>query len=81
MAFAEAMDFRERKISAKQILDGRVIKPMLVQPPLGTRIDEPVKHQVVQYLLPAGALATGVSLSDDTVGACRAVTGPTTTVR
>jgi hypothetical protein len=57
------MNFRERKISAEQVRDGRVLKPMPVQPPLGTRIDEPVKHERLQDLVPAGALATGDEFS------------------
>lgn len=62
MAFVEAMDLRQRKISAKQVRDGRVIKPMPAQPPLAPRIDEPVKHEGLQDLIPAGALATGGEL-------------------
>ena len=59
MARVEAMNLRERKISAEQIGDGRVLKPMPVQPPLAPRIDEPVKHEGLQDLIPAPALATG----------------------
>ena len=59
MARVEAMDLRERKISAEQIGDGRVLKPRPVQPPLRTRIDEPVKHEGLQDLIPTRALATG----------------------
>ena len=58
VAFVEAMNFRERKISAEQVRDGRVLKPMPVQPPLRTRIDEPVEHEGLQDLIPTRALAT-----------------------
>ena len=43
VAFVKAMDLRERKILPEQVRDGRVIKPMPMQPPLAARIDEPVK--------------------------------------
>jgi hypothetical protein len=53
------MDLRQRRSSAEQVCDGRVLKPMPVPPPLGTRIDERVKHEGLQDLIPAGALAAG----------------------
>jgi hypothetical protein len=59
MAFVEAMDFRERKIAAEQVRDGRVLKPMPVQPPLAPRIDEPIEHEGLEDLIPTRALATG----------------------
>ncbi len=59
VAFVEAMNFRERKIRAEQIGDGRVIEPMPVQPPLRTRINEPVEHEGLQDLIPACAFAAG----------------------
>ena len=59
VAFVEAMDFRERKISTEQVREGRVLKPRPVQPPLAPRIDEPVKHEGLQDLIPTRAFATG----------------------
>ena len=59
MAFVKAMDFRERKVPTEQVRDGRVLKPMPVQPPLAPRIDEPVEHEGLQDLIPARALAAG----------------------
>jgi hypothetical protein len=60
VARIKMMLLREAEIAAEQVGDGTVIEPMPVQPPLGTRIDEPVKHERLQDEIPARTLATGV---------------------
>lgn len=62
MAFVEAMNFRQRKISAEQVRDGRVVKLMPVQPPLAPRIDEAIEHEGLEDLIPARAPAVGRKL-------------------
>ena len=59
VALVKTVDFRERKIPAEQVRDRRVIEPMPVQAPLAARIDEPVKHESLQHLLPSRPLAAG----------------------
>jgi hypothetical protein len=59
MAFIETMDFGQGKVSAQQIGDGRVIKPMPAQPPFRPRINQAVEHDGLQHLIPTRALTTG----------------------
>ena len=57
MALVEPVDLSEREVPAQQVRDGRVIKPMAVQAPLRTGIDQAVKHEGLEHLIPARALA------------------------
>lgn len=59
MTGIEPVDFRERKITAEQIRDGRVIEPMPMQPPFRAWIDEAIQRQREQHMIPARALAAG----------------------
>ena len=58
MAGIEPMNLSERKVPAEQVRDRRVIKPMPMQPPFRTRVDQPVKRQRQQHLIPTRALTT-----------------------
>lgn len=50
------MDLGERKISTQQVCDGRVIEPMAMESPFCTGIDQTIKSQCQQHLIPVGAL-------------------------
>ena len=50
---------RQRKIFSQQISHGALCKPVLVQPPLTARFNQPITHQGLQHMTPVGALPTG----------------------
>lgn len=59
VACIKAVLLSEREIAPQQIRDRARIKPVPVQPPFGTRIDEAVEHERLQHEIPARALAAG----------------------
>jgi hypothetical protein len=56
-AAIEGVLLDQRKIRAEQIAHGALLEPQPMQPPFAARVDQPVAHQGLQDMTPAGALA------------------------